>query len=90
LAPRRLQLAVPHAAADLGTAVPEDTAATLCGRLRGIIVRSERLHPLTHQAAEGRTVLDVAPSRDEIAPWRAARAAGRWRRPVLGLGMDGA
>ena len=43
-----------------------------------------------HQAAEGLTVLDVAPSRDAIARRIEAMATGRVRRPVVVLGIDGA
>ena len=42
------------------------------------------------QVAEGLTVLDVAPSRAVIEQRVAAVAAGRFRRPVLVLGIDGA
>jgi hypothetical protein len=66
LAPGRIQLDVQQAAADLVTEVPYDTASTLFGHLSGIMVSSERMHTLTNQAAEGLTVLDVAPSRAEI------------------------
>src|SRR5437763_12000493 len=48
------------------------------------------MHTLTNQAAEGLTVLDVAPSREEIAQRVAELAAGCWRRPVLVLRIDGA
>ena len=48
------------------------------------------MHTVTNQAAEGLTVLDVAPSREEIARRVAAGATGRWRQPVLVLGIDGA
>jgi hypothetical protein len=65
-------------------------ASTVLGRLSGITVRSERMPTLTHQAAAGRTVLDGAPTRDKSEQGRAKRAAGRGRRPVLGLGIDGA
>ena len=90
LCPGRIQRDVQQAAADLVTEVPYDTATTLFGRLSGLAVSSERMHTLTNQAAEGLTVLDVAPSREEIAQRVAALAAGRWRRPVLVLGIDGA
>lgn len=86
----RLQLDVQQAVADLVTEVPYDTASTLFGRLSGLAVSSERMHTLTNQAAEGLTVLDVAPSREEIDQRVAEVAAGRWRRPVLVLGIDGA
>ena len=58
--------------------------------LTGVGVSSERMHPFTHHVAEGLTVLDVAPSRAEIERRIAEVAAGRWRRPVLVLGIDGA
>jgi hypothetical protein len=45
---------------------------------------------LTNQAAAGLTVLDVAPSREEIERRIAELAAGGSRRPVLVLGIDGA
>ncbi|MGE3540496.1 MAG: hypothetical protein AB7N91_24030 [Candidatus Tectimicrobiota bacterium] len=40
--------------------------------------------------AEGLTVLEVAPAREEVMRRVEAVAAGRWRRPVLVLGIDGA
>ena len=86
----RFQLDVQQAAADLATELPYETASTLFGRLTGIGVSSERMHTLTHQAAEGLTVWDVAPSRDQIDQLGAKVAAGRFRRPVLVLGIDGA
>ena len=86
----RMQLDVQQAAADLATELPYDTAATLFGHLSGMTVSSERMHTFTNQAAEGLSVLDVAPSRDEIDQRVAQVAAGRLRRPVLVLGIDGA
>jgi Uncharacterised protein family (UPF0236) len=86
----RIQRDVQQAAADLATELPYDTAATLFGHLSGLAVSSERMHTLTNQAAEGLRVLDVAPTRDEIDQRVAHVAAGRWRRPVLVLGIDGA
>jgi hypothetical protein len=51
---------------------------------------SERLHSMTNHVGAGLTVLDVAPSRQEMERRIAAVAAGRFRRPVLVLGIDGA
>jgi hypothetical protein len=86
----RLQRDVQQAAVDMATELPYATAATLFGRLTGMSVSSERMHTLTQQAAEGLTVLEVAPSRDQIDQRVAQVAKGRWRRPVLVLGIDGA
>src|SRR5262245_25244842 len=84
------QLARQHAAVQLGTEVPYDTAQSLFGALTGLHFGSERMHTVPNQVAEGLTVLDVAPSRQEIERRIASVAAGRCRRPVLVLGIDGA
>ena len=90
LCPGQIQLDVQQAAADLATELPYETASALLGRLSGISVSSERLYTLTNQVAEDLSVLDVAPSRDAIDQRVAEVAAGRFRRPVLVLGIDGA
>jgi hypothetical protein len=86
----RMQPDVQQAAVDLATEVPYETASRLFGSLSGITVSSERMHTFTHQVAEGLSVVEVAPSREEIAQRVAQVAAGRFRRPVLVLGIDGA
>jgi hypothetical protein len=85
-----MQRDVPQAAADLATDMPSETASAMVGRLSGIAVSSARLPTLTHQGAAGRSVVDVAPSRDAIDQRVAQAAAGRVRRPVLVLGIEGA
>jgi hypothetical protein len=90
LSPGRTQRAVPKAVATRVTEGPYDEAQRLWGDLTGVGVGSERLHTVTHPVAEGLTVLDVAPSRAAIARRIAAVAAGRFRRPVVVLGLDGA
>ena len=84
------QLDMHQAAASLVTEVPYDTAQGLFRDLTGVPFGSERMHTVANHMAEGLTVLDVAPSREEITRRVAAVAAGRWRRPVLVLGIDGA
>jgi hypothetical protein len=86
----RFQRDVQQAAVDLATEIPYETASTLLGRLSGIMVSSERMHTVTHQVGAGLGVVDVAPSREEIDRRVAQVAAGRFRRPVLVLGIDGA
>jgi hypothetical protein len=86
----QIQPEVQQAAVDLATEMPYETAAGMLERLSGIAVSSERIHTFTNQVAEGLSVLDVAPSRDAIDQRVAEVAAGRFRRPVLVLGIDGA
>ncbi|MDH3603707.1 MAG: hypothetical protein OEU26_29200 [Candidatus Tectomicrobia bacterium] len=90
LTPGRKQLDVQQAAARVVVDTPYDEAQTLFRDLTGVRIGSERMHTLTNQAAEGLTVLDVAPSREEIERRVAEVAAGQWRRPVVVLGIDGA
>jgi hypothetical protein len=85
-----MQQDVQQAAVDLATDVPYATASTLLGRLTGIPVSRERMHTFTHQVAEGLSVVEVAPSREDIDRRVGQVAAGRCRRPVLVRGMDGA
>ena len=85
-----MQRDVQPAAVDLATELPYETASTLLGRLSGLTVRSERMHTLLQQVAEGLSVVEVAPSREEMARRVAQVVAGRLRRPVLILGIDGA
>jgi hypothetical protein len=86
----RFQLDVQQAAAELAIELPYEGASTCFGRLSGISLSSERLHALTNPVAEGLSVLDVAPSREESDQRVREVAAGRFRRPVLVLGIDGA
>ena len=84
------QLDVQQAAAELAIELPDEEASKGFGRLSGISLSSERMHTLMNQVAEGLSWFDVAPSREEMDGLVAQVAAGRFRRPVMGLGLDGA
>ena len=90
LTPGRKQLDVQKAAAKLVIETSYDEAQTLFHDLTGVSMGAERMHSLTNQVAQGLTVLDIAPSREEIEKRIAEVAADKWRRPVVVLGIDGA
>jgi len=90
LTPGRTQRDGHQAAVHLVTAVPSDAAPTLCGALTGVGWGSARRPTGTPHIAEGLPVLEVLPPRHAITQRSAAVAAGRSRRPVLGLGLAGA
>ena len=90
LAPGRTQLDVHQAAAQGAIERPYEEAHTLFRDLTGVDRGSERLHTFVHQAAEGLSVLAVAPSREAMARRSEEMAGRRLRRPVLVLGIDGA
>ena len=89
LTPGSYQLDVQKAAARLVIETSYDEAKTLFHDLTGVHLGSERMHTLTNRAAEGLSVLDIAPSREQIDERIAKAAAGKWRRPVVVLGIDG-
>lgn len=84
------QLDLQQAAVQVVTEVPYDTAQSLFGTLTGLSCGSERLYTATNRIAADVTVVDVIPSREEITRRVADVARGRWRRPVMVLGIDGA
>jgi hypothetical protein len=90
VAPGRLQLDGQQAAAKTVIEMPYEEAHTFFHDLTGVRMGAARMHTLTHHVAQGLAVLDVAPSREEIAQRIAEGAAGQWRRPVVVLGIDGA
>jgi hypothetical protein len=90
LTPGRYQLDVHKAAAKLAIETTYDEAQNLFRDLTGVAMGSERMHTLTNRAAEGLSVLDTAPSREQIEERILKVAAGKRRRPVLVLSIDGA
>jgi hypothetical protein len=90
LAEGHKQFDLQRAATRLTAEVPYETARELFAELTGMPLGTERLHTVTNAVAEGLSVLDVAPTREEIEAQVAAVAAGKRRRPILVLALDGA
>ena len=90
LTARRKQLDVQKAAVRLTKEVPYETACELFEELTGLPLSAHTAHEVTQAVAEGLTVLDVAPSREEILTKIMTIAAGQPWRPILVLALDGA
>jgi hypothetical protein len=90
VAPGRKQFDVQQAVARLTAEVPYETACELVAELTGLKVSEPTAHTLTNEVAKGVGVLEVAPTREEIVAKVAQVAAGRRRRPILVLAIDGA
>jgi hypothetical protein len=90
LTDRRKQPDVQKAAVKLTKEVPYETACELFEELTGLSLSAHTAHEVTQAVAEGLTVLDVAPSREEILAKVAAVAMGQPWRPILVLAIDGA
>jgi hypothetical protein len=80
----------PQAVVPLGTEGPYDTAQALLRDLTGMSCGRARMPTVPTQVGETLTVLDVAPSREAILRRIASGSAGRFRRPVWVLGIEGA
>jgi hypothetical protein len=87
---RRKQPDVQRVAVKLTKEVPYETACELFAELTGLPLSVHTAHAVTQAVAEGLTVLDVAPSRQEILTKVTAVAAGQPWRPILVLAIDGA
>jgi hypothetical protein len=81
---------VQKAAVQLTQEVPYETACELFEPLTGLPLGAHTAPEVPQAVAEGLTVLEVAPSREEILAKIAAVAAGRPWRPILVLASDGA
>jgi len=90
VAPGRKQFDMQRAAAKLTAEVPYATACELFAELTGLQLSEQTAHTLTNEVAEGVGVLEVAPTREEVAAKVAQVAAGKRRRPVMVLAIDGA
>jgi len=84
------QFDVQQAVAKLTAEVPYETACELFAELTGLKLSEQTAHTLTNEVAQGVGVLEVAPSREEIAAKVAKVAAGKRRRPIMVLAIDGA
>lgn len=87
---RRKQPDVQKAAVKLTKEMPYETACELFEELTGLSLSAHTAHEVTQAVAEGLTVLDVAPSREEVLAKVAAVAMGQPWRPILVLAIDGA
>jgi len=90
VAPGRKQFDIQQAAAKLAAEVPSETAQELFKELTGVDLSTARRHELTNAVGEELGVLEVAPSRAEIAAKIAAVAQGHHWRPMVVLALDGA
>ena len=90
LTKERKQGDVQHAVVQLTKEVPYETACEVFTELTGLSVSTHLAHDVTNTVAEGLTVLDVSPTREEVEEKLTAVAEGKKRRPILVCAIDGA
>jgi hypothetical protein len=90
LSERRKQLDIQKATASLTAEVPYETASELFEELTGLALSAHTAHEVTNEVAQGLSILEVSPSRQQIEAKIARVAQGKRWRPILVLAIDGA
>ena len=90
LSDRKIQADVQEIEAWLTSEMPYETAADTIKRCAGIDLSNHHGHDVTNEIAQDLGVLDVCPDKDEIHSKIEELSAGRFRRPILMIGLDGA
>lgn len=90
LSQRRTQWDLQQAAARLAAEVPFQTAQELFTQLTGLSLSDHTIHAVAGELSHALGVLEVSPTAADMAHRVAEMAAGKTRRPVLVLAIDGA
>jgi hypothetical protein len=90
LSERKAQPDVQEIEAWLTSEMPYETASEAVKRCTGIDLSNHHCHDVTNEIAQGLDILDVCPSREEIHRRVEELSAGKFRRPILMIGLDGA
>jgi len=90
LSERKIQPDVQEIEAWLASEMPYEMASETVKRCTGIDLSNHHCHDVTNKLAEDLDILDVCPSKDEIHSKIDQLSAGKFRRPILMIGLDGA
>lgn len=90
LSDRKIQPDVQEIEAWLTSEMPYETAVETIKRCAGIDLSNHHSHDVTNEIAQDLDVLDVCPGKDQIHRKIDELSAGRFRRPILMIGVDGA
>jgi len=90
LSERQVQPDVQEVEAWLTAEMPYETASEAFERCTGMPISDHHMHDVTNEIAGNLDILDVCPTKDEILDQIDQLAEGRFRRPVLMIGIDGA
>ena len=90
LSERKIQPDVQEIEVWLTSEMPYETASETIKRCTGIDLSNHHGHDVTNEIAQDLGILDVCPGKDEIHSKIEKLSAGRFRRPILMIGLDGA
>ena len=90
LSKRKAQSDIQELEAWLAAEMPYETASEALDRCAGIKLSNHHLHDVVKEVAVNIQLLDVCPEKTEIQRKIDELSEGRFRRPVLMIGIDGA
>ena len=90
LSERKIQPDVQEIEAWLTSEMPYETVGETMKRCTGIDLSNHHSHDVTNAMAQDLDVLDVSPDKDKIHSKVEQLSAGKFRRPILMIGLDGA
>lgn len=90
LSERKIQPDIQELEAWLTAEMPYETASETLERCAGIKLSNHHAHDVVNEIADDIQLLDICPDKTEIHHKIEALAEGRFRRPVLMIGIDGA
>ena len=90
LSERKVQPDVQEIEAWLTSEMPYETTSETIKRCTGIDLSNHHSHDVSNEIAQGLDLLDVCPDKDEIHDKIDQLSAGKFRRPILMIGLDGA
>jgi hypothetical protein len=74
----------------LSSETPYETASETYSRITGVKLSEHHMHDVTNAIGEEVGILDVCPSLEEIHEKIESLSAGKFRRPIMMLALDGA
>ena len=90
LSEKKIQPDVEELEAWLTSEMPYETASETLRRCAGIDASNHHHHDATNEIAKDLNILDVCPSKEEILRQIDLLSEGKFRRPILMIGIDGA
>jgi len=90
LCERKIQPDVQEIEAWLTSEMPYEMASETIKRCTGIDLSNHHSHDVTNEMAQDLDILDVSPGKDEIHRKIEQLSTGKFRRPILMIGLDGA
>jgi len=90
LSKRKIQPDIQELEAWLAAEMPYETSSETLQRCAGIKVSDHHIHDVTNEIAQDLQILDVCPGKEEIQHHIGTISEGKFRRPILMIGLDGA